>query len=67
MNHALMGVERGLKEDHHMPVEVGGFLMGHVDSTDERTLVVMDVSRRRRRAAHREKPLMRARGPQAAI
>ena len=42
MNHALVGVERGLAMSHRMPIEVAGYIMGHIDA-DDRTLVIMDV------------------------
>jgi hypothetical protein len=42
--HASAGVEKGLRAANQMPVEVMGFMLGHVDTEVPRALVVTDVS-----------------------
>ena len=44
MTHAATGVEKGLAAANGMPIEVMGLLHGHIDTENDRTLVVTDVS-----------------------
>lgn len=41
--HAAAGVEKGKASKNGMPVEVMGFIVGHLSTDDEHTLCVTDV------------------------
>lgn len=42
--HAASGVDKGLASANHLPVEVMGLMMGHMDTAEPGCLIVTDVS-----------------------
>ncbi|RYF67378.1 MAG: hypothetical protein EOO39_21365 [Cytophagaceae bacterium] len=46
--HAASGVEKGRASKNGMPVEVMGFIVGHLSTDDEHTLCVTDVRSQRK-------------------
>ena len=52
VTHASAGVERGLKSQNTMPVEVMGLLHGHIDTEETGTIIVTDVRPSNARLQH---------------
>ena len=42
--HASAGVEKGLRSQNAMPIEVMGLMQGHMDTEEKGCLIVTDVS-----------------------
>ncbi len=42
-SHAASGVEKGLASKTGLPIEIMGLMTGHVDTEQDRSLVIMDV------------------------